>query len=379
MAELKVECLKVDSIEPHPNADRMELAFVGGYQCCVQIGAFKVGDIGVYIPVDSIIPDKLEAHIFGANAKVKLNKHRVRAIKLRGALAFGLLLTVDEVLNYFNANRIVAGCVEGYDLIDVLGITKYQPPVKVPNAMAGGKAAPKRHCHPMFSKYTDIGHLKKYWNAFTEGENVMVTEKIHGTNFRCGWVPFVPRTFWQKVKNILGLNKSWEFVYGSHNVQLMDGGKKTKDAFSGNVYKRVVKGHKLEEKVPRGQLWYGEIFGDGIQKGYEYSRINGRVDVAFMDIKDVVSNEYLDFHVMAAAVEAAGEQVVPFMLTTFNKKDILEYLNHPDRVSFIDAKTKPIEGFVIRRDRSEQFYGGRLILKVLSDEYLLRKDTTDWH
>jgi hypothetical protein len=82
---------------------------------------------------------------------------------------------------------------------------------------------------------------------------------------------------------------------------------------------------------------------------------------------------------MVDLVEAAGEQVVPYMLTTYNPADILAYLNDPERVSFVDAKTKPIEGFVIRRDRSEKFYGGRLILKVLSDEYLLRKDTTDWH
>jgi hypothetical protein len=231
----------------------------------------------------------------------------------------------------------------------------------------------------MFSKYTDIGHLKKYWNAFTEGENVIITEKIHGTNFRCGWLPFVPRTFWQKVKKIFGQNPNWEFVYGSHNVQLMDGGEKTKNAFKDNVYKRIVETHKLDKKIARGQIWYGEIFGDGIQKGYEYRRINGRVDVAFMDIKDVVLNEYLDFHAMVEQVEAKREQVVPYMLTTFNKKDILAYLNDPERVSFIDGKTKPIEGFVIRRDRSAKFYGGRLILKLLSDEYLLRKDTTDWH
>ncbi|MBW2645197.1 MAG: hypothetical protein JRE23_03275 [Deltaproteobacteria bacterium] len=378
MAELKVEVVVVDKVEEHPNADRMELAFVGGYQCCVQIGAFQRGDLGVYIPVDSILPEKLEAHIFGADAKVKLNKHRVRAIKLRGAIAFGLLLTMNEVLNYFNANRIVAGCVEGNDLTEVLGVTKYLPPTKVPNVMSG-RAAPKRHCHPLFSKYTSIGHLKRYWNAFTEGETVIVTEKIHGTNFRCGWVPFVARTFWQKVKNIFGLNQSHEFVYGSHNIQLMDGSNKSKGGSAGNVYKRIADDHKLKEKIPFGQLWYGEIFGHGIQKGYEYGFKDGKVGVAFMDIKDVGNNEYLDFHTMVEVVESKGEQVVPHLSTVFNKDEILKLLNDPARVSFVDAKTKPIEGFVIRRYRSEQFFGGRLILKLLSDAYLLRKDNTDWH
>jgi RNA ligase (TIGR02306 family) len=376
MAELKVEVVKIDRIEVHPNADRMELAFVGGYQCCVTKGRFTVGSTGIYIPVDSILPDKLESHIFGADAKVKLHNHRVRAIKLRGAVAFGLLLHTLDLALFEAPITIKQLSTIGFDCTKALGVTKFVPPTKA--QPQGMKAKAKRHCHPMFSKYTDIGHLKKYWDAFTEGENIVVTEKIHGTNFRCGWVPFVPRTFWQKVKNILGLNDPWEFVYGSHNVQLMDGGEKTKDAFSGNVYRRIVKGHQLEEKIPYGQLWYGEIFGDGIQKGYEYSRINGRVDVAFMDIKDVHLQEYFDFHAMLEVVESKGEQVVPFLCTVFDKKQILDYLNDPERVSFIDAKTKPIEGFVIRRDRSEKFYGGRLILKLLSDEYLLNKDNTDW-
>jgi RNA ligase (TIGR02306 family) len=376
MAELKVEVVKIDRIEAHPNADRMELAFVGGYQCCVTKGRFTVGCTGIYIPVDSVLPMGLESHIFGPDAKVKLHNHRVRAIKLRGAVAFGLLLHTLDLTNFEAPVTIKQLSTVGFDCTEALGVTKYEPPIKA--QPQGMKAKAKRHCHPDFSKYTDIGHLKKYWNAFTEGENIVITEKIHGTNFRCGWVPFVPRTFWQKVKNILGLNDSWEFVYGSHNVQLMDGGEKTKDAFSGNVYRRIVKSHKLEEKIPYGQLWYGEIFGDGIQKGYEYSRINGRVDVAFMDIKDVHLQEYFDFHAMLEVVESKGEQVVPFLCTVFDKKQILDYLNDPERVSFIDAKTKPIEGFVIRRDRSEKFYGGRLILKLLSDEYLLNKDNTDW-
>jgi RNA ligase (TIGR02306 family) len=377
MAELKVEVVRIDSIEVHPNADRMELAFVGGYQCCVQIGAFNVGDNGVYIPVDSILSEKLEAFIFGINAKVKLNKHRVRAIKLRGAVAFGLLLPVDEVLEYFLANRIVAGCVLGDDLTELLGVTKYLPPVKVPNTMAG-KAAPKRHCHPLFSKYTSINHLKKYWNAFEEGEEVFVTEKIHGTNFRCGWVPFVARTFWQKLKNILGLNDSHEFVYGSHNVQLMDGSNKTKGGSADNVYKRIVKDHDLENKIPKRQLWYGEIFGDGIQTGYNYSFTNGKVDVAFMDIKDPVTGVYFDFVDVIDWVEARDEQVVPHTEGAYCREGILELLNDKNLTSFIDNKTKPIEGLVVRSFKEEKFYGGRKILKLLSDEYLLRKDNSDW-
>lgn len=367
MAELKAEVVKIDEVLEHPNADRMELAMVGGYQVCVQLASFKAGDLAIYIPVDSILPSALEAQLFGPDAKVKLHNHRVRAIKLRGAVSQGMLMSQDD-FSFGTFNK------EGEDVTEVLGITKYQPPVaKQPQQM---KAKAKRHCHPMFSKYTDIGHLKKYWNAFEEGEGVIGTEKLHGTNFRCGWVPFVPRTLLQKLKNIFGLNKPWEFVYGSHNVQLMDG--KGKNAFSGNTYKRIVDDHDLVLKVPLGQLWYGEIIGDHIQTGYSYGYKNGAVDVFFMDIKDSVTQKYMSFGPACEIIEVEGEKMVPYAAWVFRKDEILKLLNNPKATSEIDKVTKPIEGFVIRSMQEEKFYGGRKILKILSDDYLLRKDNTDW-
>lgn len=373
MAELKVEVVKIDTIEVHPNADRMELAIVGGYQICTQIGQYQAGDLAVYIPVDSILTEKLEAHIFGPDANVKLHKHRVRAIKLRGAVSQGMLMTITSAAN-FGVKVIRNAPLKGMDLTEVLGITKYQPPVKhLPQNM---QAKAKRHQHPSFTKYTSINHLKKYWHALKEGEPVYITEKIHGTNFRAGWVPFVPRTFWQKVKNIFGLSDSWEFVYGSHNVQLMDGNGKY--AFKSNVYKTIVDTHKLKGKIPNGQVWYGEIFGAGIQKGYEYGMKDGAVDVAFFDIKDSVTQTYINFSDVCDIIQSKGEEVVPYTEGKYDSNKISTRLNSPTLVSYIDNETAPVEGFVVRPLRESDFYGGRLILKLLSDEYLLKKDGSDW-
>jgi RNA ligase (TIGR02306 family) len=58
MAELKVEVVKIQEIQEHPNADRMELAFIYGYQVCVQKGIYKEGDLAVYIPVDAVLPGR---------------------------------------------------------------------------------------------------------------------------------------------------------------------------------------------------------------------------------------------------------------------------------------------------------------------------------
>jgi len=372
MSDIKAEVLSINNILEHPNADRMELAMIDGYQVCVQKGVFKQGDLVVYIPVDSILTEKLESLIFGPDSKVKLHKHRVRAIKLRGAVSQGMIVPLELVKNYFGMPFRGKIC-DGIDVTEALGITKYQPPIKsMPQCM---QAEPKRHHHPDFKKYTDISQFRKYTNAIPEGHPVIISEKLHGTNFRCGWVPYKPRTFWQKLKNIFGQIK-YEWVYGSHNVQLQDG--KGDEAFCHNVYGRIVEDHCLKKKVHYGQVWYGEIVGPGIQKGYGYGIPEGEIDVYFYDIWNVGTEKYISFDLMVDRVERVNEKAVPYTEGDFNLAHVMD-LAQCDGPSYVDGKTAPIEGYVIRPLDEASFYGGRLILKLLTDEYLLKKDNSDWH
>jgi RNA ligase (TIGR02306 family) len=369
MADLKAEVLAL-IIKEHPNADRMELAFAGGYQVCVRKGDYKTGDLAVYIPVDSILPNNLEAMIFGPDSKVKLKNHRVKAIKLRGAVSQGMLVPLEYAGNTF--------VKVGDDVTEMLGITKYAPPLKaIPQGMQ--VKGPARHHHPDFHKYTSVNHLKKYYDAIPEGTSVWNTEKLHGTNFRAGWVKFRPRTFLQKLKNIFSRSQKWEFVYGSHNVQLMDG--KGKESFAGNVYKRVVLKENLKATIPKGQVWYGEIIGAGIQTGYEYGYDKylgvDNVTVRWFDIMGE-DGTYYDFDHTAAVIEHCGQKMVPYeYVDCFTHNWMLQLLEAKHLPSEIDNKTQ-VEGFVIRPMKETSFYGGRLILKALTDPYLLMKDNSDW-
>jgi hypothetical protein len=52
---------KIDKVLPHPNADRLMLAHIGGWQCVVGKNADgtparKEGDLVVFVPPDSIMP-----------------------------------------------------------------------------------------------------------------------------------------------------------------------------------------------------------------------------------------------------------------------------------------------------------------------------------
>lgn len=119
MSTFKVEAVTIEAIEPHPNADRLELAKIKGWQCVVPKGQYKENDFVLYIPMDAILPESVEAILFGPDAKIKLSKHRVKTIKLRGAISQGIIADFD----LFPAIRNIR-IKDGDDLAETLGIKK---------------------------------------------------------------------------------------------------------------------------------------------------------------------------------------------------------------------------------------------------------------
>src|SRR5271157_4752913 len=85
------------TIEPHPNADKLELAVVGDYRAIVGKGQFMTGDYGVYIQEASIVPDWLIEKL-GLVGKLAGPQHnRVKAMKLRSILSQGLVYPVTSL------------------------------------------------------------------------------------------------------------------------------------------------------------------------------------------------------------------------------------------------------------------------------------------
>jgi hypothetical protein len=53
---------KIEWIEPIKDRDRIELAGVLGWQVIVKKDEFKVGDLCIYVEVDSIMPERAEVN-----------------------------------------------------------------------------------------------------------------------------------------------------------------------------------------------------------------------------------------------------------------------------------------------------------------------------
>lgn len=356
----KVEVCRIASVANHPNADRLDLITLADkdWVCVTAKGNFKPQDLCVYFPVDSILPIDVENKIFGIDAKVKLNGSRVRTIKLRGAVSQGIAASF-KTLGLTESKYSI-----GYDMTKMLGVIKYEPPAaRCTNKTA---ATSKKQTNPHFRKYTGIENAKNYAKLFAEGEDVVVTEKLHGTNFRAGWVPFHASTPWKRFKAWLGVAPKYEFVFGSHNVQLQDK-LLYKGYYDKNLYAEAVVKYSLKEKLKPGEVVYGEIIGDGVQKGYTYGCNPGERKLVLFEV--MLDGKYIDPIFARKFAEACQLEFVPVIYKgCFIKEKILSLKDGPS----VYCPTQKIrEGCVVRSIIEQDCYIGRKTLKFISDAYLL--------
>ena len=370
----KVLVIRIEKVEKHPNADRLDLVHVHGWQCVAQKGTFKAGGLAVYVPVDSVLPPGLEARIFPEGSKIKLTKSRIKTIKLRGAISQGMVLSVEDMFSFYDGSDLS----EGDDVTELLGITHYEPPAPEPS-MRGDQVSKKKK-NRLFPVYHKISHFKNYPDLFEEGEDVVVTEKIHGTNFRAGWAPMLADSWWKKVKKFFGYLRKWEFVVGSHQVQI-NIEKNWKGFYPTNVYAQAVIDYNLKDVIPFGYIIYGEIYGDGIQKGYHYGCEDGHRELRIFDVLVTAgpSEElqgYLSWGAVTAIAEIICVPTVPVIYQGPYRKELVK--DWESGHSQLCPTQKHREGIVVKPRMEQVTWIGRKILRSINPEYLLRSES-DFH
>lgn len=172
----KVEVVKI-KLEEHPNADSLSIVRIDGYTVCVRTSDWKDGDLGTYIPPDSLVDtSRPEFSFLGDHRRIKVKK-------LRGIVSMGLLVPAPP------------NSKEGDDVADILEVEHYEPETKLTMVDDNVPAPPGYH-----PKY-DIDSIRKYNRIIKPREPVCITEKIHGANAKylyhegmyCG-----SRTNWKK-------------------------------------------------------------------------------------------------------------------------------------------------------------------------------------
>ncbi len=371
----KVPLTTIVEITPHGNAERLEVATVYGFQVIVRKGQYKAGDAIVYVPIDSILPQWLEDKIFPADSKIKLHHHRVRQIRIRGLASQGMLIDTQDVAEKVNFKKAHAED----DLAATLGIAKYEPPVRGPSCTQGlGRNRNKKQDHPLFHKYNGLDNIKWFPTLFKENEDVVVQEKLHGTNARASVLPFIANTWRKKLKKFFGLAPAIEKCYGSNNVDI-SAATDYKGFYGEDVYGKTFNAMDVFSKLQVGEIVFGEIIGPGIQKSYEYGLTEHRFVV--FDAKrlcpDGKSFEWLAPCDVEQLCKDRGFEYVPVLYRgRYNKELIYGLTKGP---SVYDPKTKVREGVVVKAANNYCVGGNKKALKWVSEAYLDDTSNTDNH
>lgn len=371
----KVPYTSILDIQPHNNAERLEVATVYGFQVIVSKGRYKIGDKAVYIPIDSILAEKLENIIFPADAKIKLNNHRVRQIKIRGLASQGMLINPDEISSLVNP----AFLKDEQDLKLILGVTKYEPPVSGVNLNTSKKGERnKKHENPLFHKYNGLDNIKWFPNKFNEQSEVVIQEKLHGTNARASVMTFTANSLFKKIQQALRLAPKVENCYGSNRVEI-SASSNYKGFYGEDVYGKVFKNMDVFNKLKFGESVFGEIVGPGIQKGYSYG-LKEHQFVLF-DVK-VLQPDGTQIWLTPDQVEffalERGFKMVPILYKgPFNKE--MAYSLTFGKSEFNDKSEKVREGIVIKAAKDYSVEGNKQALKWVSETYLADPTNTDDH
>lgn len=329
---------KISEIKPIEGADVIELAIVDGWKVVIAKNVeHKVGDTVVYCEIDSFLPIKPEFEFLRKSSYKKMpdgtEGFRLRTVKLRKQVSQGLILPLSVIKSNDVSFEI------GMDVTDLLGITKYEPPIP---AELSGKV---KGLFPSFLRKTDEERVQNLSNEYIDWikqskNQFYVTEKLDGSS----------ATFYIK---------DGEFGVCSRNLELLE----TED----NTFWKVARKLDLEEKLRNYGVnisLQGELIGEGIQ-GNPYN-IKGQT-VKFFNVFDIDKKERMSINEFLKVMNDLNLESVPFLNMEFILPDTIDdMLKYAEGKSQLNNKTDR-EGVVVRnKDMTISF-------KAISNIFLLNE------
>jgi RNA ligase (TIGR02306 family) len=359
----------INEVKAIEGADNIEQVVVGGWNAITKKGEFKEGDLTVIATTDAVIPEAFSEKM-GVTSYLRKGG-RVRTVKLRGVYSECLIIPTKYIPGYGDRYQ------DGDDMMEKFGITKYEPPVRQVQ-LAGGRKI-KYKDNPNFHVYYKFPNLKNVAGLFTEEDEVQITRKMHGTNARYGIIKKTKLSFWDKVKKFFGLANEWidyEYVYGSHNVQK---GSDTNGFYSTDVWRTIDERYDIKAKLwevaksmtiedlGSGLVLYGEIYGAGIQKNYEY----GLKDIQFEGFDVTVNGKYLSTEATEILIERLLE--LPHVEVLYKGNWYQEIQDSFVFNNFIEGTKVPHEGVVVKHISGDR----KKVAKVINNDYLIYGEKND--
>lgn len=196
---------------------------------------------------------------------------------------------------------------------------------------------------------------------------------VHNCNARYGVVKKKKLSLIDRIKKFFG--NTWiefEFVYGSHNVEK---GSDSQGYYSTDVWKEIAEKYNIKERLweyvksfdfhpellGNGVVLYGEIYGKGIQKGYEY----GLDEILFNGFDVKLNDQYLSteeaFNIITSDLTL---EYVPILYVNYwNDKLSDKFVID----NFIGNTKVPHEGIVVKHITGDR----RKVAKIINPAYLI--------
>ena len=374
---------RIADIQPIEGADAIVVATIDGWKVVVKKDEFSVGDLAVYLEIDSWVPHELAPFLSKGHEPRDYNGvkgERLRTIKLRGQVSQGLLLkdaplavakytlmqrSDETVSKYYYVNNegvsVPYFVEEGYDLTEYLGIQKWEAPIP---AQLQGQAAgmfptsliPKtdqeriQNCFGEIQKRAKRFATEKVWNAETQ------TLEEHPV--------VVPADFKEPTYEVtMKLDGSsctifrWEgeLRVCSRNLEL-----KINDENKDNTF--VAMALKIGDRIPNGYAIQGEMCGTGIQGNRE-----GFTEHRFFvfDVFDIQRHEYLNPQNRRMVCNAKYFDHVPILGTHWKAPESVENGLALAEGPSINHKIR--EGLVWKCNEDPSFS-----FKTISNQFLLK-------
>lgn len=337
MATIRV----IDAIKTHPNADKLDLAIIDGWQLVTaKDNGFKVGDVVVYFEIDSWVPHEVAPFLSKGKEPREYNGvkgERLRSIKLRGELSQGLILPMSILPTYVGSDDI------GEDVSEILNIQKWERPM---NPQLAGQA---KGYFPAFLRKTDQERIQNQFKRMTQehfADLYEVTLKVDGSSMTM-------------------YHNNGDVGVCSRNLELKRFDDEGNPVNEDNSFIKKFNELGIESKLKaygRNIAIQGELWGSGINGNWEGISHH---EFSVFDIFDIDEQKYLKAHERKKICEDLDLQHVPVIeytrLNHFTSvQDFLQYAERPS------INNKVAEGVVFKSANNPEYS-----FKAVSNSYLL--------
>ena len=276
---------KLENLRAHPNADRLEICDILGFQCVVPKGLYNEGDLVVYIQTDTVLPADQE----WAEEYIRYSPKRTKAVKLRGEWSEGIVAPLSKWINHkelFFDGRFPDDCI-GDDVSASIGVTKYEPQLPSNESVIGTL--------PYGLGKTDEDRFENLRNL-PLGEIADVTLKIDGQSATFGYFQADGRFF--VCGRRFEVDAEEENRYSIHVPKLKD------------TIIEYCKKHNVS------LAFRGESYGNGIQKNPNNPHSTKEHSFALFSVWNIDKRRYErkgDKHYFLNVADETGIETVPLL------------------------------------------------------------------